>query len=107
MESIFHIRPFSEKMENYEIHIFVPKSQKIEFIKSLTWNIESLMIWQTIHQWWFNIHANPRLQLHIFGADHQLFGKESKKNGEISYWKKRRLSEYETKVVKICLLMLF
>ena len=36
MESLFHIRPFSEKMENYEIHIFVPKSQKIEFIKSLT-----------------------------------------------------------------------
>ena len=36
MKSIFHIRPFSEKMENYEILIFVPNSQNLEFIKSLT-----------------------------------------------------------------------
>ena len=44
MESTLHIRPFSEKMENYEIHVFVPNSQNLEFIKSLTLNIESLMI---------------------------------------------------------------
>ena len=36
MESIFYIRPFSEKMENYEIYIFVPNSQNLEFIKSFT-----------------------------------------------------------------------
>ena len=36
MESIFHTRPFSEEMENYEIHIFVPNSKNLEFIKSLT-----------------------------------------------------------------------
>ena len=35
MESIFHIRPFSEKMKYYEIHIFVQNSQNLEFIKSL------------------------------------------------------------------------
>ena len=100
MKSIFYIRPFSEKMENYEIYIFVPNSQNLEFIKSFTQNIESLMIWQTMHQWWFNIHENSKSQLHIFGADHQLFGKGSKKSGEISYWKKRRLPEYAPKVVK-------
>ena len=53
-----------------------------------------------MHQWWFNIHENSKSQLHIFGADHQLFGKGSKKSGEISYWKKRRLPEYAPKVVK-------
>ena len=31
MESIVNIRPFSEKIENYEIHIFVPNSQNLEF----------------------------------------------------------------------------
>ena len=36
MESIFHIRPYSEEMENYEIHIFDQNSQIFEFIKSLT-----------------------------------------------------------------------
>ena len=51
MESIFHIRPFSEKMENYEIHIFNPNSQNVEFIKSITEDIESLIFWQMIHQW--------------------------------------------------------
>ena len=44
MESTFHIRPFSEKMENNQIHTFVPNSQNLEFIKSLTKNIESSMI---------------------------------------------------------------
>ena len=48
MESIFQIRPFSEKTENYEIHIFATNSQNLEFIQSLTKNIESLMIRQTI-----------------------------------------------------------
>ena len=51
MESFSHNRPFSEKMENYEIHIFDPNSQNVEFIKSLTYDIESLMFWQMIHQW--------------------------------------------------------
>ena len=32
MESIVHIGRFSEKMENYEIHIFFPISQNLEFI---------------------------------------------------------------------------
>ena len=100
MESTFHIRQFSEKIENYEIHIFVPNSQNFEFIKSLTLNIESLMIWQTIHQWWYNIDAHSKSQLHIFGNDHQLFGKGSKKSGEISYGKKERQWEYLPKVVK-------
>ena len=36
METIFYIRPFSEKMENFEIHIFITNSQNLEFIKSLT-----------------------------------------------------------------------
>ena len=36
MESIFYVRPFSEEMENYEIHIFVPNSQYLEFINLLT-----------------------------------------------------------------------
>ena len=58
------------------------------------------MIWQMMRQWRFNIHDNPKSQLHIFGADHQLFGKGSKKSGEISYWKKRWLPEYAPKVVK-------
>ena len=39
-------------------------------------------------------------QLHILGADHQLFGKHSTKSGEILHWKKQRLSEYVTKVIK-------
>ena len=30
-------------------------------------NIESLIIWQPIRQWVFNIHANSKSQLHIFG----------------------------------------
>ena len=58
------------------------------------------MICQTMHQWWFNIHENSKSQLHIYGADHQLFGKGLKKSGEISYWKKQRLPEYAPKVVK-------
>ena len=29
------LQPFSEKMENNEIYIFVPNSQNLEFIKSL------------------------------------------------------------------------
>ena len=32
---MFNLRPFSEKMENDEIYIFVPNSQNHEFIKSL------------------------------------------------------------------------
>ena len=58
------------------------------------------MIWQTIHQWCFDMIANSKSQLHILGADHQHFGKQSKKSGEILYWKKRQLSEYVTKVIK-------
>ena len=100
MKSTFHIRLFSEKMENCEIHIFIPNSQNLEFIKSLTKNIELIMIWQMIHQWWLIIHANSKSQFHIFGTDHQLFGKWSKKSGENSYSKKRRLSENVPKVVK-------
>ena len=49
MESMFNLRPFSEKMKNYEIYIFVPNSQNIEFIELLIYNIESLMIRQTMH----------------------------------------------------------
>ena len=55
---------------------------------------------QTIHQWWINIKANAKSRLHILGIDHQLFGKQSKKSGEILHWKKRRLPEYVTKVIK-------
>ena len=51
------------------------------------------MIWQTMYQWRFDINANSEWQLHFLGADHQLFWKQSKKSGEILYWKKRRLSE--------------
>ena len=58
------------------------------------------MIWQTMHQWWFDINANSKSQLHILGADHQLFEKQSKKSGEILYWKQRWLSEYVIKVIK-------
>ena len=58
------------------------------------------MIWQTMHQWWFDVNANSKLQLHILSADHQLFEKQSKKSGEILYWKKRWLSEYVIKVIK-------
>ena len=58
------------------------------------------MIWQTMHQWCFDIKANLKSQLHILGADHQHFEKQSKKSGEILYWKKRRISEYVTKVIK-------
>ena len=46
------------------------------------------MIWQTMHQWWFDINAKSKSQLNILGADHQLFEKQSKKSGEILYWKK-------------------
>ena len=35
MESESNLRPFSEKIENYEICIFVPNSKNLEFIKSL------------------------------------------------------------------------
>ena len=35
MESMLNLRPFSEKIENYEIYIFVPNSKTLEFIKSL------------------------------------------------------------------------
>ena len=35
MESMINLRPFSEKMENYEIYILVPNSQNLEFIKLL------------------------------------------------------------------------
>ena len=57
MESMFNLRPFSEKMENYEISIFVPNSQNLEFIISLihVWywiindltNDVSVMVWYT------------------------------------------------------------
>ena len=75
MESMSNLRTFSEKMDNYEIYIFVPNSQNLEFIIVLMYNIESLMIWQTIYQRLFDINANSNSQLHIFGADNQLFGK--------------------------------
>ena len=39
MGSMFNIRPFSEKIENYEMYIFVPNSKNFEFIKSLILNI--------------------------------------------------------------------
>ena len=58
------------------------------------------MIRQTIHQRGIDINANAKSQLHILGTDHQLFGKQSKKSGEILHRKKRRLSEYVTKVIK-------
>ena len=35
MESMLILRPFSEKIENYEIYIFVQNSKTLEFIKSL------------------------------------------------------------------------
>ena len=35
MESMFNLRPFYEKMANYEIYIFIPNSQNFEFIKSI------------------------------------------------------------------------
>ena len=113
MESIFNIRPFSEKMENYEIYIFVPNSQNLELIKSLILNIESAMIWQTMHQWWFDIKwkrkrfANSKSQLHIWGADYQLFEKQSKQKWRDSILKKQEMSECLTNVIKICLVMLF
>ena len=90
---MFNLLPFSEKMENYEIYIFIPKSQNLEFIKSLIKNIKSIMIWQTIYQFWFDLYAISKSQLYFVGVDQQLFGKQSKKSGEILYWKKRRLSE--------------
>ena len=37
------------------------------------------MIQQTTHHGCFDINANSKLSLHILGADHQLFGKQSKK----------------------------
>ena len=58
------------------------------------------MIQQTVHQWLFDINVNLTSQLHILGANHQLFEKQPKKSGEILYWKKRRLSEYVTMVIK-------
>ena len=58
------------------------------------------MIWQTMHQWLLDINANSKSQLHIWGADHQLKKKSRKKSGEILYLKKRRMSEYVTKVIK-------
>ena len=58
------------------------------------------MIRQTIHQWWIDINANAKSQLHFWGTDHQLFGKQSKKSDEILHWKQRRLSEYVKKVIK-------
>ena len=99
MESMFNLPPFGEKIENYEIYIFVSNSQNLVFIKSLTWNIESLMIWQTMHQWWYDINANSKSQSHILCTDHQLFEKLSKKSGDILHWKRRQLSEYVTKVI--------
>ena len=36
---MINLRRFSEKIENYEIYIFVPNSKNIEFIKSLISNI--------------------------------------------------------------------
>ena len=83
MESIFNLRPFSQKMENFEIYIFVPNSEHIEFIKSLIQSIQLLMIRLTIHQCWIDINTNAKSQLQILGTDHQLFGKQSKKSGEI------------------------
>ena len=58
------------------------------------------MIQQTIHQWWSDRNASAKTQLHILGTEHQLFGKQSKKSGEILHGKKRRLSEYVTKVIE-------
>ena len=53
MESVFNQRPFSEKIEIYEIYIFVPNSKNLEFIKLLIkyWvindpaNDASMMLW--------------------------------------------------------------
>ena len=33
---MFNLQPFGEKIENYEIYIFDPNSQNLDFIKSLT-----------------------------------------------------------------------
>ena len=62
---------------------------------------------QTIHQWLFNIHMNSKSQLHIFGADQQLFGKRLKKNVMTFYTEKS--DDYHNtyqKSTHICLLML-
>ena len=79
---MFNLRPFSEKIENYEIYIFVPNSKKslIRQISHIKYRIiNDPNIRQTIHQWWIDINANAKSQLHILGTDHQLFGKQSKK----------------------------
>ena len=47
MKSMFNLRRFSERMENYEIYImyiFVPNFQNLEFTITLICNIESLTI---------------------------------------------------------------
>ena len=82
MESTFHIRSFSKKTENHEIHILVQNSQNLELIKSLTWTIESFMIWHTIYQWWFNI----RIRNHscISSAATINFLEKGRKSGEIN-----------------------
>ena len=75
MESMFNLRRFSEKMESYEIYIFVPNSQNLGFIISLNkilnlTNDASVMV---------DINANSKSQFHIIGAARQLFEKLSKK----------------------------
>ena len=35
MESMSYLRSFSEKVENYEIYIFVKNSKNLEFMNSL------------------------------------------------------------------------
>ena len=97
MESMFNLRPFSE---NYEIYIFVPNYQNRQFMKSLIWNIESIMIRQTIHQWWFDIDVNSKKTIAYLRRRPLTFSKTVEKCGEIIYWKKWRLSEYLIKFIK-------
>ena len=57
------------------------------------------MILQTIHhQLLFNIHANSKSHLHIFGTDHEHFGKWSKKMVRFPTEKRIRTQSRQTSV---------
>ena len=102
MESTFHIGPFSEKIENYEIHIFVPNSQNLESIKSLTkyWIIDGL-IYTRIRNHSCIICSEPTINF-LEKVREKVVKFHAKKK------KKRQLSKYVSKVVKhLCINALF
>ena len=97
MESMFNLQPFCENIENYEIYIFVQNSWVHQIAHIKYWIINDLTNDASVMVWFkrrFEITAA------YLRRRPSTFWKTVQKSGKILHWKKRRLSEYVTKVIK-------